>query len=83
MPQKYHSQDFDTVWVVTYKYSVPLPTVEPQDANTIPMEALSKGASKLSKQKHHQLKSAPTEKNEISWEISAQTVKKRDDQVKV
>jgi hypothetical protein len=80
-PKKYYSHDFDTVWVITYKYSVPLPTAEVHDATTIPVETLSKGNSKSSKQKHRQLTSTPTEKSDITWEITAQTVKEGFDQV--
>ena len=88
-PKKYHGSDFDTVWVITYKYSVQLeqhPSVEsktktPKNAATIDVEALSNKSTKPSKGKHRQLKSTSTKGKEISWEISAQTVQEGFDQI--
>ena len=87
-PKKYHGSDFDTVWVITYKYSLQfqqLPTVEtktPKDGAAVDVEALSnKKSTKASKEKHRQLKSTSAAGNEISWEISAQTVQEGFDQI--
>lgn len=88
-PKKYHSHDFDTVWVITYTYSVSLASTEPvqhhpaADTTTTPIdvEALPKVASKETKKKHNrQLKTNPYT-NIVSWEISAQTIKEGFDQV--
>ncbi|KAL3802704.1 hypothetical protein ACHAWO_007318 [Cyclotella atomus] len=93
-PKKYRGQDFDTVWVITYKYSVPFnaapqtPIVPPAvavdttAAAPLDVEALSKGSSNASKEKHHrQLKSNSSEGHGISWVITAQTVQEGFDQV--
>jgi hypothetical protein len=89
-PKKYQGKDFDTVWVITYKLSVPLVDAKPQLPNNVApleeVEALSMGldkSSKSSKKKHNRkLKSDPSANNDvISWEISAQTVNEGFDQV--
>ena len=89
-PKKYHGHDFDTVWVITYTYSIPLTSSGPQqsqpaiDAASAPLdvEALSKGSSKASKEKHHrQLKTKSSTNTDVSWVISAQTVQEGFDQV--
>lgn len=81
-PSKYHSHDFDTVWVITYEFSLPLASVKPPNSPISPVGNVSTGSSKPSNHKHRRLSHLePTETNTLTWKISAQTVKEGFDQV--
>jgi hypothetical protein len=81
-PSKYHSHDFDTVWVITYEYSLPLVIVKPPNSTISPVENLSRRSSKPSNHKQRVLNHVEsTEIDTLTWKISAQMVKEGFDQV--
>ncbi|KAL3804928.1 hypothetical protein HJC23_006700 [Cyclotella cryptica] len=81
-PTKYHSHDFDTVWVITYEYSLALVIVAPPNSTIFPVENLSESSSKSSNHKHRALNHLKsTDSDTTTWKVSAQTVKEGFDQV--